>query len=165
MSAETKMFHPANDAIIADIKKELRLQGHYLTGALEASLVDREIEEAGGITLTAEALGYLEDLEKGIDASLIDINSKSLAEMTRYVELRMGYRGSYAQKVAYAILRKQQKEGNPTTGSYAFTKTGERTKAVTETFEKNDNKYFGMIDSAAVGSLDESFNEIKSGTI
>ena len=52
----TKIFRSANDEIINDIKKELRLQGHYFTGALEASLIDKEIEENGGITLTAEAL-------------------------------------------------------------------------------------------------------------
>lgn len=165
MPANPQIFEPVNKSIIEDIKTELRLQGHYLTGALEASLHDEEIEENGGITLTASAFGYLEDLEKGILAPFIVINAATVAEMTRYVELRMGYHGKLATSVAYAILKKQQKEGNPTSGSYNFSKTGFRKEAVEQTFEKNQPKYIEGIDAAAFNSLDEIFNQVKSGTI
>ena len=158
-------FNPANEAIVEDIKKELRLQGHHLTGALEASLRPLLVRENGIIVLTAQALEYLEDLEKGIPAKQITIDAKSTAEMTRYVELRMGYKGKYAIKVALAILRKQQQEGNPTKGSYAYTSTGFRTEAVEDTFNDHQDKYVGLIDTAAIGTLDKNFSEIKSGTI
>ena len=165
MQTDPSIFEPANKSIIEDIKTELRLQGHYLTGALEASLHDEEIAENGGVTLTASALGYLEDLETGIPSEQIQLTSGRLAEMTRYVELRMGYQGKKALSVAYAIIKKQQKEGMPTSGSYAFSKTGFRTEAIEQTFEKNQDKYVGEIDVATFNSLDNIFNQVKSGTI
>lgn len=164
MATNTNIFEPANRSIVDDIKKELRLQGHYLTGALEASLLEKEISENGGVTLTAEALGYLEDLEKGIAGANINIAAK-MDEMVRYVNLRLGYFGRKAQQVAFLILRKQRQEGNPTSGSYAFTQTGFRKEVVTQTFEQNQPKYIGMIDEVAIGSLDNIFHEVKSGTI
>jgi hypothetical protein len=165
MPTNTKIFDPANDAIIADIKNELRLQGHYLTGALEASLRSREISENGNIILTAQSLSYLEDLEEGIPGNEIGTDPASIAEMTKYVQLRMGYTGKYAIKVALAILRKQQLEGNPTNASYEYSKTGDRLDAVKETFRQNQGKYIEMIDTPAVNSLDTIFNQTKSGTI
>jgi hypothetical protein len=165
METNPAIFEPANKSIIEDIRTELRLQGHFLTGALEASIHDQEIHENGGVTLTASALGYLEDLETGIAASQIELSSSRLAEMTKYVELRMGYHGKKAASVAYAIIKKQQKEGMPTHGSYAFSKTGFRTEVMEQTFDKNQPKYIDKIDTAAFGSLDKIFNQVKSGTI
>lgn len=165
MATNINIFEPANRAIVDDIKKELRLQGHYLTGALEASLTPKEVGENGGLSLTASALEYIEDLEKGIPAHQISLDSNSLAGMTRYVQLRFGYTGKKAIKVAVAILRTQRREGNPTKGSYAFTQTGFRTEAVSDTFDGNQPKYVEMIDVAAIGSFDNIFHEIKSGTI
>lgn len=165
MATNTNIFKEVNESIINDIKNELRLQGHYLTGALEESIEEREIAENGGVTLTAKAAAYIESLEKGIDAKDIKINSQSLAEMTRYVELRMGYKGGKAMKVALLILQKQKEEGNPTFNSMQYSKTGRRREALKETFEKNQSRYSSMIDNTVVGQLDNQFHQIKSGTI
>ena len=165
MANNADIFEPANQSIVEDIKTELRLQGHYLTGALEASIMPQEVNENGGVTLTASSLGYLEDLETGVPASQIDSSVSRLDAMTRYVELRFGYSGSKAVSVAWAIIKKQQKEGMPTRGSYAFSQTGFRTEAVEQTFDKNQDKYVGEIDNAAFDNLDTIFNQIKSGTI
>lgn len=165
MPSNIIIFEKANEAIIEDLKRELRAQGHYLTGALENSLKTHEIDENGSIILTAEALGYLQSLETGIPAWQIGIDSKSISEMTRYVTLRMGYTGKYAMKVAVLILKKQMKEGNPTKNSYQYSSTGFRTEAVKDSFAANQPKYVNLLDTAAIGSLDQSFNTIKSGTI
>lgn len=165
MPNNTTIFEPVNDIIIADIIKELRDQGHYLTGALEASLKEREVAEAGGVTLTAEALAYLEDLEKGLAPNQIDDSVAAINEMAKYVSLRMGYTGKKAIQVAVAIIRKQQKEGNPTRNSYKYSKTGSRTEAVEGVFYENRERYTGLVDTAAIGSLDKDFSSIQSGTI
>lgn len=168
MPANTQIFKPANDAIIADIKTELRLQGHYFTGALEASLMDKEIEEAGVIILTAEALGYLEDLEHGIPSSGINFNNIDFDKLADWVRIKSAWRGcspKAALKIAWAIAKKWRKEGFELAGAIPYSKTGRVDSAVQETFAKNDDKYFGMIDNVAIGSLDDSFNQIKSGTI
>lgn len=158
------IFNDANKEITDDIKEQLRLQGHFLTGALERSIKEIVIETPTGFQLTASAAEYMEDLEQGVPSHQISIDPKSIQELTRYVELRMGYRGKYAQKVAIAILKKQQKEGMPTKNSYQYSKTGERTEAIKDTFYDNQNKYGQVIDSKVAGVLDSEFNTIQSKT-
>lgn len=165
MATETNIFRKTNEEITDDLKKELRLQGHYLTGNLERSIIQKEIAENGGVTLTASSLEYLKTLEEGLLSNQIDHSAKGINEMTRYVELRMGYSGKKAVKVALLILKRQSKEGNPTLNSYQFSKTGERTEVVKETFLKNESRYGSMVDTAVIGQLDNQFHQIKSGTI
>jgi hypothetical protein len=118
----------------AELIEELRAQGHELTGALAASIT----AQTSGEEMNVLAYAYLQKLEHGVPASQIQINSQTLGEMARYVEQRMGYRGSKALQVAHLILQKQQQEGSPTSGSYAFSATGERTGAIADTFRKLD---------------------------
>lgn len=165
MPLDSNDISKVNRFIAADIKKTLRLQGHYLTGALEASITDDVNSSKDNTTLSAKAFGYIEDLEKGIPASEIKINSQSLAEMTRYVELRMGYRGSKAQQVALLVLQAQQREGNPTENSYNFSQIGSRKFAIEITFNKNEDRYFNLIDGIVEKYVDTEFNKLKSGTI
>lgn len=159
-----EIFESVSKVIIEDLIKELKLQGHSLTGALEESITAVEIKENGSIVLTAKALAYIEQLEKGVPGEHISLDSKSIAEMTRYVELRMGYKGTYAMQVAVAILKKQQKEGMPTQNSYNFSQTGERKFAVEDTFYNNDSKYYDLIDPVITKVLDRR-QTIKSGKI
>jgi hypothetical protein len=105
----------------------------------------------------------MEDLENGIPADKININAK-LDEMTRYVEKRMGYGGSYAVKVAHRILKKQAVEGMPTKASYKYSKTGERKDVVRLTFQENNDKYGQMIDTNVASVLDAEFSTIQSQT-
>ena len=100
MKVTGAIFAEANKEITDDIKEELRLQGHFLTGALERSIREIVIETPNGFQLTASAAEYMTDLEEGVPSHHISLNLKSIQEMTRYVELRMGYKGKYAEKVA-----------------------------------------------------------------
>lgn len=165
MATPANIMEPVNREIISDLKTELRLQGHYLTGALEASLRPRIDTDGKEQVLTASAAGYLEDLEKGKRANEISMDAKSIADMTRYVKLRMGYTGNRATQVAIAILRKQQKEGMPTAASYQYSQTGERKFAVEDTFYNHQAKYTEMLDNGVFGDLDKSFHKTKSGKI
>lgn len=168
MPTNTSIFEPANRAIIDDIKKELRLQGHFFTGALEASLLEKRIAENGGVVLTAEALGYLEDLEHGIPASQINFNKINFHNLAEWVRIKSIWRGCSEKKalsIAFAIAKKWKREGFELEGARFFSKTGIVDRAVAETFDKNQPKYIGMIDTAAIGSLDNIFNEVKSGTV
>lgn len=166
MTTDPTILQQANEAIVADLINELKLQGHHLTGALEESIKPQEIAENGGITLTAEAAGYLETLEKGIAPENIQITPAALAQMTQYVTLRMGYQGSKATQVAYLILKKQREEGNPTKNSYSFSQTGDRKNAIADTFQKNEGHYTDLIDTAVINQLDGlSNNQLQSGII
>lgn len=165
MPTRNKIFDRANDNIADAIIEELRLQGHSLTGALERSIKAYEVNENGGVTLTAEALGYIKKLEEGIKPADIVIDTKTIAEMARYVQLRMGYTGNKAIEVAIAILKKQKREGNPTFGSYKYSETGQRTESISEAFLREDRSITEGIETSAIGGLDNFFSQIKSGTI
>ena len=165
MASDKKIFIQVNQQIVDDIKKELALQGHHLTGALERSLKENVIDEGGNVIMTASALEYLEKLEKGIPGNQIGIDAKDIEKMANYVKLRMGYTGKYALKVAQLILRKQQKEGNPTKNSYQFSKTGERKFAVEDTFLKNEKIYTERIDTTVIQQLDKQSDSLQSGII
>lgn len=157
-------FDNLNDKIVRAIRRQLFLQGHYLTGALEASINPGRKRANGGVLLSAEAAGYLEKLEKGVKAEDIVINETTLAEMTRYVEKRMGYRGRKAMGVALLILKKQQKEGSPTSGSYQYSKTGKRTEVVAETFDNNRIIFTDALDDVVYSDIDAA-NNVKTGII
>lgn len=168
MPANTNIFEPANKAIVDDIKKELRLQGHRFSGALESSLRERQVAENGGVTLTAPALGYLEDLEHGIDGGLIDFNKINFTFLATWVRVKSIWRGcspKVALKIAFAIAKKWKREGFELEGAKFFSETGKVDEAVSETFEKNQPKFIGLVDEAAIGSLDNIFHEVKGGTI
>ena len=146
----------------SEIAKELRAQGHYLTGALEASLkADVTDEEA-----TGSAYQYLIKLSEGVPANQIQFNAQALAEMTRYVQLRMGYQGTKAARVAALILQKQQQEGNPTKGSFAFSANGRRKGAIEYGFRAAEKGVDNRLSSGIVKYLDEgSENENENETV
>lgn len=168
MSSSPQIFEIANQAIIDDIKTELRLQGHYFTGALEASLTPQEIEEGNFIILTASANAYLKDLENGIPASQINLSSINYTSLANWVQVKSIWRGCSAKKalsIAFAIAKKWKKEGFELYGAIYFSKTGSVDHAIQQTFSKNDEKYFDLVDNVAIGNLDLQFNNTKTGTI
>ena len=79
-----------NNKIVEEIKRELRLQGHYLTGALEASIHGKVTGKKNETGLTATAFQYIEPLEEGIERQHIDSSDAAINAMAGYVKLRMG---------------------------------------------------------------------------
>jgi hypothetical protein len=146
-----------NFQIVEDIKKELRLQGHYLTGALENSMEPRQ-----SITeLEAFAYAYLQELEQGVPASEIPALNKGSQEfinLVKWVKLRGLNDGRLsADSIAEAIWRKWQRKGKPLESSKEFSKTGEILGAVETVFKKNEADYFAQIDEEVVLTLDKNF--------
>jgi hypothetical protein len=159
-------FIKINKQIVDDIKQELRKQGHYAFGQLEESFEDIEIDEGDEFILTAQSLGYLEELEKGVPASQISIDSSNFDNLVKWVSLKIGAHGKAAASIAYAIIRKWRREGKPLEASKRFSKSGEIKHAVEITFKNNEEKYIDAIDKSAVGELDELFaSKIKGGEI
>jgi hypothetical protein len=159
-------FPQVNHAIAEDIKKELRLQGHYLTGTLENSITEIITTGENGLTLAASAAGYIESLEHPTPASQINLTTAEYRGLIKWVMLRgLATSEGPASRIASAIVAKWKKEGRPTEGSKEFSKTGKRIEAIADTFQKNDSRYTGMIDKEVIGGLDDEFNTIKSGTV
>lgn len=152
-----------DQTIINDIRHELALQGHYLTGALEASIKERLIHEGGAIILTAEAFGYIETLENYTRPEDIHISEQEFESLKKWVVLRGLGSTREADGIAKAIVRKWKKEGRPTVNSTQYSRTGDRTYAVHDTFQKNDGKYTRMLDHGITSILDSEAADLDFG--
>lgn len=160
LSTQT-ILQQANATIITALTKALRDQGHYLSGALERSLV---------ATITADrlivsALYYLWILDKGVAPGKMVIGTKSITALTAYVQKRMGYDSKKAKHIAFAILKKQQKEGMSTRNAYRYSSTGQRKFALTQTFKNMDQLLSKQIFSGVDALIDNEFNKQKTETL
>ena len=140
-----------------DLKKELRAQGHFLTGALERSIVSKQTSSSGKTVIEMEALDYADDLFEGIPPEHID--QADIAGLTKYAEKRFGLSGKQAIKAAVAIARKHRKEGMPTKNSYQFSSTGERLFANVEAYNKNEAEYASFLETGVSSEIDQFINK------
>jgi hypothetical protein len=70
--------------------------------------------------------------------------SKYIQGLIRFAKLRFRVTEKEAKGIAFAIARKQVKEGMPTNGSYRFTKTGKRTEFIQEAIIKEVPKLLDL---------------------
>jgi hypothetical protein len=163
MSVNQSILYQIDHSIIEDIRHELALQGHYLTGALEASIKERLIHEGGAIILSAEALGYIETLEKRTPASEIRLNREEFDNLREWVIKRGIATYETSSFVASAIVKKWKQGGRPTEASNAYSQTGKRTEAINDTFDKNAGKYVQLLDHGVGSILDSEARDLKEG--
>jgi len=129
------------------LAKEFRDQGHNLSGALIASLEKKVV--VSGEKMTIQMLGndYGDPLNTGVPASRIPYTpdgprrggtSQYIQALIRYAQRRMGLQGKEATSAAFAIARKQKREGMPTKGSFKYSSNGRRTGWVDVALEENE---------------------------
>jgi hypothetical protein len=139
-----------------NLKQELRAQGHYLTGALEHSILSKQLSSGDKSVIEMTALDYADDLFEGIPPEHIDVNDPNYIKgLTLYAQKRFGLSGKQAIKAAVAIARKHAKEGMPTKNSYQYSSTGERLFANVEAFNKNEAEYDQLLESGVSNELDQ----------
>jgi hypothetical protein len=139
-----------------NLKKELRDQGHYLTGALERSISSKHISAGGKTVIEGQALDYAEDLFEGIRPEHINPNDPAYIKgLTEYAQKRFGKSGKSAIKAAVAIARKHSQEGMPTQNSYNYSNTGERLFADVEAFNKNEDVYDQLLETGVSKEIDQ----------
>ena len=119
------------------LAKELKDQGHFLTGALEASINNssRVIEGGNKSELIGWALDYAQDLETGKKR----FGKNHLQELFKYFILR-GLPQNEAMSAAVRTYKKHNEEGMPTEASKRFSKTGERKHFIDRTWKENEQK-------------------------
>ena len=151
------------------LKKELREQGHYLTGALHNS-IDYKVTRRGQTVVIAEmySLDYGLIMEVGVKPNKIPYGgrgggasggtSKYIQGLVTFFQKRgLDERG--ALSAAFATANVQKREGMPTNGSFAFSANGRRTGFVSETLE-NHLEIVGKILAEKTGyTLQINFNE------
>jgi hypothetical protein len=164
MALGDKTISNLEDHLGKDLKKELREQGHYLTGALEDSVTSQHSQGARGQVLEVFAEGYIDPLNDGVPANKIPYDSSKTtgAEHSKYIEgltnfakLRFGLDGKEALGAAFAIAKKHEKEGMPTKGSYAFSNNGKRTESIDRTLSENEIQYDQIIEKGISDEIDQ----------
>ena len=134
--------------IVDELRRQYRLQGHNLTGKLIASIEDKVTLTVTGAKVQVLIVDYGVIINNGTPASRIPYTpgggrggtSKYIQGLQNFARLRMGLNAREALSVAFAIAKKQSKEGMPTKGSFRFSKNGKRIGAIEDTLEIIDNK-------------------------
>lgn len=145
---------------ITDLQKELRDQGHYLTGALERSMEAFLTENGQKVEAEVIALDYLQKLDEGVPGYQID--ESDIAGLTRYATLRFGKTGKAAIKAAIAIARAHRREGMPTKNSYQFSKNGERLDAIDLSYDTKGNDV--LVEKGISDEIDDYINKVFTNT-
>lgn len=148
-----------------DLAKELRDQGHYLTGALERSIKSRQTNSGNSFVLETEANDYITDLNEGVPASQIQVDVAYVQELAAYAQKRFGVSGGAALRAGYNIAKKHAIEGNPTKASYQYSNTGDRLHAIEDSYQKNEAEYDQQIETSLSQELDDLIDHTFTETL
>lgn len=127
-----------------DLRKELKAQGHYLTGRLHDS-IEYEISAEGDVVRAVmECEDYGLAMEFGVPKERIPYTpgsgsggtSQYIQGLIRFWNLR-GVTGREGVRAAFATAAKHKREGMPTRSSFAFSTTGERTGFASTVLERD----------------------------
>lgn len=148
-----KTANRIGDYLKARLAQEFRDQGHNLSGELIASLESRVETTGATVLIEMYANDYGGILNTGVSPARIPYTpggpkrggtSQYIQGLIRYAERRMNLQGKEAIGAAFAIARKQKREGMPTRGSYSYSKNGRRlgwVDVVLEETEKGLNDF------------------------
>jgi hypothetical protein len=155
-----------NVLIMDEVKKELRLQGHYATGELEDSMKGYDAELKNENLLQAYALMYIQELEFGVPAAKIKLSESEFQNLRKWTKVKgLATNEAEATQIAAAIVRTWKREGKPSPGSREFSQTGDVLGAIKTTFDKNEELFSDLILDEVADEVDKRFSQLKSETI
>lgn len=156
------------DFLVDVLRKELKMQGHRLTGKLEKSIeaVVKHKSDEWLIDIMHERYGTYQDT--GVSANRIPYTpgsgartSKYISALIRWVQLRGIAPGfARAKGIAFAIAKTHKKEGMPTKGSYRFSNNGRRTLWLQHPASAQEKTIERRIGDAYEASLDAQLDAL-----
>jgi len=126
-----------------DLRKELKAQGHYLTGKLSDSIEYDIRVEGDFVRAEMEIEDYGLSMEFGVKPEKIPYSPGSGAGTSKYIQglisfwNKRGVTGREGVRAAFATAAKHKKEGMPTRSSFAFSTTGARTGFASTVIERD----------------------------
>lgn len=153
------------------IRREIRAQGHSLTGSLENSLAHHAITDGRTTRLTGTMRHYGAILNLGVTGRRIPYQPGSGKTHSRYIDALVGYfiqRGleaKEAKRAAFATAIKQKKEGMPTASSARFSRTGKRTDFLGDVQRATMPRVNQAVMAALDTMVQQEYNRTKSETI
>jgi len=146
-------------SLVEEIRNQILLQGHRLTGALSKSVEYQLRSLPDGLLIQFLLFDYGLPVNNGVIPSRIPYGrftgkkvSKYIEGLKRFAKIKFRVTEKQALGIAFAIARKHVKEGMPTLGSYKFSKTGKRTDFIEEAIKKEFNTIINTI-----GELEADF--------
>ena len=159
---EQELYNSLKDLIFFEMTKELERQKRILTGNLVQSF---EAVSKQYLTLDFMMELYGVSLNNGVPPSRVPYTptppvrggtSKYIQGLIRWVKLRGIATGEKAKSIAFAIARKQKREGNPIGGGSKF---------IDIALEKSEEKTIEIIEDFVVNTIMaliiESSNNVK----
>lgn len=129
----------------AELKEELRQQGHVATGNLLKSIEVSGVLFGDGAVISVYYEDYGNPVDTGVSAQRIPFGgsrggtSKYIQGLMQWVSVIKGYPvGSRQNKaMTFAVAHTHKKEGMPSRGSFRFSKNGRRTGWAERTVERS----------------------------
>jgi hypothetical protein len=179
---DQKALEKGAELIQKELRKQLRDQGHYLTGALERSIVSRVVlSSEQGTTIEGVAINYAGILDQGTTPARIPFGggpvyprgqrAPASGKTSKYIEALKNYfiaRGldeKEALSAAFGTAHKQKMEGMPTEASRRFAKGGVRTFFIEVTEIALGRKVQDTVMSEIKDLISKTINKTKSETI
>ena len=127
------------------LRRELRQQGHYLTGNTSRSLVFNLIKTSDGYSFQLEADAAASVLEEGFpkgktpnyNGILAWVQKRGLPRVGAGRVSRSKNLAAMQSKIAGRIVKTIKDTGSPTPNSYGFSKNGERKGFISRTLGAN----------------------------
>lgn len=142
------------ELIKINLQKEFIAQGHNLSGNLVKSIEYKIQATASSAKIDFLMNDYGMILNFGVEPERIPYTpnsgkkqSKYIDALKKYVTKRMGKSGKEAERIAFAIAKKQKKEGMPTKGSFKYSKNGRRTGAIDATLNESNDELTQLINN------------------
>lgn len=155
------------------LKKELRDQGHHLTGELEGSITGEITALPDGWQLIGTSLSYGQILNAGVRPDRIPFSgtggggggkSQYIEGLKRFFMLR-GLSEKEAQGAAFATAKKHQQEGMATDASERFSSTGTRFQFIKYAEEKVSQVCDTIVSDGIDEVVDNVYNQTASEII
>ncbi len=155
--------------LVSELQKEIKAQGHVLTGEFLNSIETEISYERGSITITLLWSEYGNYLERGVKKNRIPFrlgsgkkSSKFIDSLIAYFEKR-GLSGKEAKGAAFATAKKQKEEGMPTRNSYKFSSNGRRTGMIERVVEDKGARIVALLQEGIAEKLQVSLTQNVTG--
>lgn len=151
------------------LRKEMKAQGHHLTGAMEDSLGSEIFRKGKAEVMEGIAVNYTKFVNEGFPAE-----SASFKQVPFLIEyfVKRGFpmassnsQTTTAIGMAFATVRKWMKEGMPTQSSKRFSSTGSRTNMIESAMTGAATKIDEYMTNGLDFVVEERFQKEKSETV
>lgn len=129
----TLIAFKVGELLVDEIREQIAVQGHNMTGALSKSVEHKERITTDGVVIQFLLNDYGVPVNNGIIPARIPYGSFTGAKVSKYIQglkrfakIRFRVTEKQALGIAFAIANKHKKEGLPTRGSYRYSKNGKR---------------------------------------